>query len=226
MNRRTSKSPPPQLPLSTLGFPQHPSSSHVHCDSGQPDSKTRRYDRQLRYAYRELHISKQCPYTFHSLWAATGQSALENARILVISASATSTSILKNLVLPGIGHFTILDDAKVSPQDAGNNFFLEGPSSIGKSRAEEAVRLLSELNDGVEGKADTSSLDDILDTNPSYLASFTVVIAHNLGTRLLDKLSTLLWSDASYPVLVAVRSAGFLADFSIQFREHTSAYML
>ncbi len=81
----------------------------------------------------------------------------KRSRILVLSSSATSTSILKNLVLPGIGHFTILDDAITSTADAGNNFFLEGPSSIGKHRASEAVRLLAELNDGVTGEAVTST---------------------------------------------------------------------
>ncbi|KAJ7108524.1 hypothetical protein C8R44DRAFT_884599 [Mycena epipterygia] len=169
----------------------------------QPDSKTRRYDRQLR------------------LWAASGQSALENSRLLVISGSATSTSVLKNLVLPGVGHFTILDPATVSPRDAGNNFFLEGDSSIGKSRAQEAVRLLAELNEGVEGKANTSSLQDILDTNPGYFASYTLVIAHNLEPKLLERLSTLLWADDTLPTLVVVNSAGFLGEFFIQFHEHT-----
>ncbi|KAG2142940.1 hypothetical protein DEU56DRAFT_884437 [Suillus clintonianus] len=168
-----------------------------------PDTKTRRYDRQLR------------------LWAATGQSALESSRLLVISGSATSTSILKNLVLPGIGHFTILDHAKVSHSDAGNNFFLEGFDSIGKSRSEEAVRLLSELNDGVEGRADTRTLESILESHPEFITSFTIVIAHNLDHTLLNKLSALLWKDAKYPPLMVVRSAGFLADFYIQFHEHT-----
>ncbi|KAG2033554.1 hypothetical protein BDR03DRAFT_925430 [Suillus americanus] len=168
-----------------------------------PDTKTRRYDRQLR------------------LWAATGQSALESSRVLLISGSATSTSILKNLVLPGIGHFTILDDAKVSHSDAGNNFFLEGYNSIGKSRAEEAVRLLSELNDSVEGCADTRTLGSILESHPEWITSFTIIIAHNLDHTLLNKLSALLWKDAKYPPLVVVRSAGFLADFNIQFHEHT-----
>ncbi|KAG6918799.1 hypothetical protein DXG01_011551 [Tephrocybe rancida] len=175
----------------------------VTISADQPDSKTRRYDRQLR------------------LWAATGQSALEDAHILVISGSATATSILKNLVLPGVGKFTILDHARVTPEDAGNNFFLEGPSSIGKSRAEEAVRLLGELNDGVVGTADTSNVEELLDNNPSYFSSFTIVVAHNLGPKLLDRLSTLLWSDDSLPTLVAIRSAGFLAEFFIQFHEHT-----
>ncbi|ESK92748.1 nedd8 activating enzyme e1 subunit 1 [Moniliophthora roreri MCA 2997] len=169
---------------------------------GQPDNKTRRYDRQLR------------------LWAASGQAALENARILVISGSATSTSILKNLVLPGIGHFTILDHTKVTPEDAGNNFFLEGPSSIGKSRAEEAVRLLLELNEGVEGKADNRDIADVLESDPSYITSFSLVIAHNLHPSLLDKLSMLLWSDLLNPSLIVVNSAGFLAEFFIQYHEH------
>lgn len=131
---------------------------------------------------------------------------------------------MKNLVLPGIGHFTIIDHAKVSHSDAGNNFFLEGYNSIGKSRAEEAVQLLSELNDGVEGRADTRTLESILESHPEWITSFTIVISHNLDHALLNKLSALLWKDAKYPPLVVVRSAGFLADFYIQFHEHTSAY--
>ena len=161
-----------------------------------------------------------------SLWAATGQSALESARVLVLSSSATSTSILKNLVLPGIGHFTILDHTTVSQADAGNNFFLEGLTSIGKKRATEAVMLLCELNDSVDGRADTRQLDTLIDSDPNWLASFTVVIAHNLDGPILSKLSSALWDHPSHPPLIVVRSAGFLAEFFIQFREHTSACTL
>ncbi|KZT21923.1 hypothetical protein NEOLEDRAFT_1138679 [Neolentinus lepideus HHB14362 ss-1] len=171
--------------------------------TGQPDNKTRRYDRQLR------------------LWAATGQAALESSRILVIGASATSTSIMKNLVLPGIGHFTILDHREVTPEDAGNNFFFEGQKSIGKRRADEAVRLLGELNDSVEGRADHGNVEEILNSNPDYFLQFSLVIAHNLQPALLDKLAKFLWSDSSHPTLMVVRSAGFVAEFFIQFHEHT-----
>jgi NEDD8-activating enzyme E1 regulatory subunit len=139
----------------------------------------------------------------------------------VISGSATSTSILKNLVLPGIGHFTILDHATVTPEDAGNNFFLEGPSSIGKNRAEEAVRLLKELNDSVEGVADKKDVSELVEKNSKYFADFTVVIAHNLEEKVLQKLSKLLWEDPLYPLLVVIRSSGFLGEFYIQFHEHT-----
>jgi NEDD8-activating enzyme E1 regulatory subunit len=154
------------------------------------------------------------------LWAASGQTALESSNVLVISASATSTSILKNLVLPGIGRFTIIDDQLVSQQDAGNNFFLDGYHSIGKSRAEEAVALLCELNDSVEGKADISNFEQRLQSDPSFLTSFSLIVAHNLHPNVLEKLSGFLWSDPTYPTLIVVRSAGFLAEFFIQFHEH------
>ncbi|TFY68145.1 hypothetical protein EVG20_g3676 [Dentipellis fragilis] len=168
----------------------------------QPDNKTRRYDRQLR------------------LWAATGQHALETSRILVLSSSATSTSIMKNLVLPGIGHFTLLDPTITTARDAGNNFFLAGPDSIGKHRAQEAVPLLGELNDGVEGTADVRSVHDVLESDPAYFKSFSLVISHNLDSPTVEKLSRLLWTDPLSPPLIVVRSAGFLADFYIQFHEH------
>lgn len=169
----------------------------------QPDNKTRRYDRQLR------------------LWAASGQNALESARILVLSASATSTAVLKNLVLPGIGHFTLLDPATVSAADAGNNFFLAGPASVGKPRAAEAVPLLRELNESVQGDAVIKHVDDLLadDDGRAYIRGFSLVIAHNLPTSSLDSLSRLLWEDIGDPPLIVVRSAGFLADFFIQFHE-------
>jgi amyloid beta precursor protein binding protein 1 len=173
--------------------------------SAQPDNKTRRYDRQLR------------------LWAASGQSALERSRILVLGADATSTSILKNLVLPGIGHFTLVDDKIVTGADAGNNFFLDGWDSVGKNRASEAVSLLRELNDGVEGDADTRSIKAAIG-DKEWLKTFTIVIAHNLDKNLLDELAATLWEDIMSPHLIVIRSAGFLAEFYIQFHDHTSTF--
>jgi NEDD8-activating enzyme E1 regulatory subunit len=159
-----------------------------------------------------------------SLWAATGQAALESSRILVIGASATATSILQNLVLPGIGHFTILDHRDVTPADAGNNFFLEGPASIGKKRAEEAVRLLLELNDGVSGAADTRDIAQLLqeEAGRAWIKGFSLVIAHNLTEKTLSDLSTLLWEDIEAPPFVVVKSAGFIAEFYFQYHEHQS----
>lgn len=109
-----------------------------------PSSKERKYDRQLR------------------LWAASGQQALEGSRVLLVNSDGPwgnkSTGVpgvagvetLKNLVLPGIGGFTIVDPALVTEPDLGINFFVEN-ESLGKSRAKETCRLLKELNPDVEG---------------------------------------------------------------------------
>jgi len=103
-----------------------------------PTAKEKKYDRQLR------------------LWGASGQIALEETHILLINngPGVTGVETLKNLVLPGVGQFTILDSAVVSEADLGVNFFLED-ESLGKFRAAEAVKLLMELNPGVRGHAVT-----------------------------------------------------------------------
>jgi amyloid beta precursor protein binding protein 1 len=113
-----------------------------------PSSKERKYDRQLR------------------LWAASGQQALEQSHVLLINSDGpiddadttvggvVGVETLKNLVLPGVGGFTIVDPATVTEPDLGVNFFLE-ESSLGKSRAEETCRLLKELNPDVDGSFET-----------------------------------------------------------------------
>lgn len=97
----------------------------------RPDAHTQRYDRQLR------------------LWASSGQASLESAHVLLIGASHLGAQVLKNLILPGIGSFTVLDNQRVGRNDIGNNFFLE-PESVGSPRASEVARYLSELNPSVK----------------------------------------------------------------------------
>ena len=60
-----------------------------------------KYDRQLR------------------LWGAHGQYKLSQSRILLLGASGSGSETLKNLILPQIGIFTIVDDAKVTAKDLG-----------------------------------------------------------------------------------------------------------
>lgn len=99
-----------------------------------PSSKEKKYDRQLR------------------LWAASGQQALEEAHVLLVNSGpgVVGVEALKNLILPGIGNFTIVDDAIVTEADLGVNFFLD-EGSLGRWRAEESWKLLLELNPDVTG---------------------------------------------------------------------------
>ena len=53
-------------------------------------------------------------YVGHKLTYGQVQAALERASVCLVNAEAVGTEILKSLVLPGLGNFTILDPATVS----------------------------------------------------------------------------------------------------------------
>lgn len=164
-----------------------------------PTEKATRYDRQLR------------------LWGDHGQILLEAAHVCLINASAIGTEILKNLVLPGIGAFTILDDRKVSVGDLGNNFFFD-KSCIGKSRAVSAATLLQELNSEVKSHGVEKNVMSITKEEPDFFKSFAVVIATEMTEPLLLELAKILWQ-RSVPLLVA-RSYGFLGYLRLACAEH------
>lgn len=57
------------------------------------------------------------------------------SHLCVLGSTAVGTETLKNLVLPGCGNITIVDDATVTDGDLGNNFFVT-EADVGSSRAE------------------------------------------------------------------------------------------
>ncbi|KIS66093.1 uncharacterized protein UMAG_05834 [Mycosarcoma maydis] len=170
----------------------------------RPSAHTQRYDRQLR------------------LWASSGQSSLEKSRILVIGASALSAQVLKNLVLPGIGSFVLLDDSIVDGADLGVNFFLQPGESEGKYAAEEMCRLLTEMNTSVASEAKLENPASLLQSDPSFYAGFTLVISVNQSRSFDLALSDALWalqSPSPQVPLLRVRSAGMLAEMQISLKE-------
>lgn len=76
-----------------------------------------KYDRQIR------------------LWGGHGQKILANSNVLLLGANPSGTETLKNLILPAVGRFTVVDGDLVTARDCGNNFFVT-QDSIGKPRAE------------------------------------------------------------------------------------------
>lgn len=189
--------------MSSVGaHPLPPTDSSL---TGQrPSAHTQRYDRQLR------------------LWASSGQSSLEKSRILVIGASALSAQILKNLVLPGIGSFVLLDDAIVDAADMGVNFFLQPGESEGKYAAEEMCRLLTEMNSSVASEAKLENPMSMLQAHPGFFANFTLVISVSQTHSFDLALSELLWSlepPSPQVPLLRVRSAGMLAHMQISLKE-------
>ena len=143
------------------------------------------------------------------LWGDHGQASLENCQVCLINATGLGTEILKSLVLPGIGGFTIVDGKKVTEEDLGIkwvisfsdafsiyfifsyvvvydvfccSFFLDS-ESIGKPRALIATQLLLELNQDVKGDYVDESIEQLLENNPNFFSNFSVVIATSITER-------------------------------------------
>lgn len=66
------------------------------------------------------------------------------------SCDPVGVETLKNLVLPGIGHITIVDDEIITEADVENNFFTP-QQYLGKNRGEIVLELLLEMNPDVKG---------------------------------------------------------------------------
>ena len=80
---------------SVLLSPVSPDQSVDFPDVTQDKTKWKeRNDRQLR------------------LWGMHGQARIEATNVLLLNASAVGGEVLKNIVLPGFGKYTIVDDKK------------------------------------------------------------------------------------------------------------------
>ena len=158
-----------------------------------------KYDRQLR------------------LWGSNGQRALMTAHILLINADAVGTETLKNLVLPGIGRFTVLDDRKVSAEDVGNNFFVTA-DAVGLPRAEVVTKLLCEMNPDVAGFAITAYPANDGSVGAEFWSQFSLVVAANVPEMQLLGLASVCW-ECRVP-LMAVRSYGLLGTVRLQLAQH------
>lgn len=159
-------------------------------------SDEQRYDRQLR------------------LWQSTGQGLLELSKVCLVNATSTGCEVLKNLVLPNVGGFTIIDGAKVAAEDLSANFFLE-ESDVGELRASAATRVLLELNVSVEGRSVDQSLDQVI--GHIDWSEFSLVILSGRIGKCGDELVDRLWL-LGVPVVV-VDSVGFYGCVKIVVRE-------
>jgi amyloid beta precursor protein binding protein 1 len=82
---------------------------------------------------------------------------------LLIGADAVGTETLKNLVLPGIGKFTIIDNAKVTQRDLGHDFFVS-EEDIGLDKCEVVCKMMVEMNPDVKGAWIVSSVADFINS--------------------------------------------------------------
>lgn len=180
-----------------------------------------KYDRQLRLWGAAGQVSAHATSSFcivHRLTSErTVQTALMESRILLLTASATGTETLKNLVLPGCGFITVVDADTVSARDVGNNFFVTA-ESIGKPRAQVALELLLEMNDDVKGDYIVRDPLDLILNSPDLLSSYTLIIATQLPEPTLRTVAQAAW--ARNVPLLAARTYGLLGYLRVVKREH------
>ena len=164
--------------------------------------KNTKYDRQLR------------------LWETSGQLRLELSHICLVNATSTGSELLKNLILPGIGKFTIIDDGVVTQERISGNFFLL-KQDIGKQLAPSLCGKLNELNSDVKGNSICKSLESVLESEPpTFWSQFSIVaISDYTPAPQLKALKDILWSQ-SIPLIV-VNTVGFYGSLHLITSETT-----
>jgi NEDD8-activating enzyme E1 regulatory subunit len=168
-----------------------------------PTAKEKKYDRQLR------------------LWAASGQRALEESHILLIigedafgsNSSVAGVETLKNLILPGIGRYTIADAAEVQESDLGINFFLN-EADLNKPRAEGMRWCLQELNPDVQGHSIVEPASQWIPRPDSMKPYNLIVLCAPIQQDILDTIYACA-SQSSTPIIY-IQSVGFYSSFSVQ----------
>lgn len=125
------------------------------------------YDRQIR------------------LWGMRAQERMRQAHVLLVNLGSLGTEIVKNIVLSGIGHVTILDNCVVTEQDLGTQFF-QSAELVGKPR----------LND--------ISLGRIRALNPR------VIVDTVTDMNILSEPNSQFWGQFSVAVLTELRGADLL----------------
>jgi len=126
-------------------------------DATQSESLTREeaqiYDRQIR------------------LWGVEAQQRLRKAKILVAGAGGLGNEVIKNILLSGIKHMTILDSQKLSHENASAQF-LSPEASVDEYRSKTCMSRAKDLNPMVDIVADTQQLHE---KSEEFFQGFDVV---------------------------------------------------
>lgn len=119
-----------------------------------------KYDRQLR------------------LWGREGQRRLGSARLLVLGSSATATETLKNLVLPGVGSFTIVSVSKRRRRRWGGRRTRQSMKNPGHLAPRRAAAPVSNCATTTHAAVlvDATSTTAAADRDVSSLASFLPIL--------------------------------------------------
>lgn len=137
------------------------------------------------------------------------------SNILCLGAGSSMTEALKNLILPGCGHFTIVDPRMVTERDLGNNFFVT-VQDIGKPLAEATLKNLLELNEDVKGESVVCDISKFVEENS--LKDYSIVIVSNLPIQFVVPIDNAC-RELNIP-LIYCHSYGMIGHIRLSYKEH------
>ena len=108
----------------------------------------------------------------HELITWWDQSALANAKVLVVGAGALGNEVVKNLVLVGVGHVEVCDMDTIENSNLARCVFFR-PSDVGQYKAEVLAKRAQELYDEVTVVAHRLPIQRL---GTGYLRNFDLVI--------------------------------------------------
>lgn len=155
------------------------------------------YDRQIR------------------LWGLEAQTNIRSARVLLINVGAIGTEITKNIVLSGVGHFSILDNNHlVTEEDLGSQFFLTS-TDVGTLRSDAIKDKIMDLNPRVEFSIEADTFEELISKRND---KYDIVIGTELNKNQIIQLNK--WSRSNnIPLYVAGSNGlfGYIFADLIQF---------
>jgi amyloid beta precursor protein binding protein 1 len=138
--------------------------------------------------------------------------------ICVLGSGPTAAEAMKNMVLPGCGKITVIDDAEVLPRDVGNNFFVSA-AAVGQARGKVVVDNLVEMNDDVSGCYEEGSPAEYMSREDlSWADKHDLVIVTDCPMHQVARLADHVYSHGN--CLVIARTYGLLGHVRVVCREH------
>jgi amyloid beta precursor protein binding protein 1 len=152
------------------------------------------------------------------LWGGHGQKKLAHSHVILLGSSSMGSESLKNLALPGLGKFTIVDDAKVTERDFGNEFLVTR-DDLGKAKAEVLAYMLTEMNPDVKGEHVNMSPQEFIEKHADKLEACNLIMCCDATQADSVKLGQIC--DKNNISLMVLRQYGMLASLRVYKQEQT-----
>jgi ubiquitin-activating enzyme E1 len=140
---------------------------------------------------------------------------MQNADVLLSGLGGLGVEIAKNVILGGVKSLTLHDDKNTTIKDLSSQFYLN-KCSIGKNRAENCLKQLSELNNYVTTSIIAGELSDIV------IKKYRVVVLTDASAREQKRIGDIC--HANNIALITADTKGLFGQIFCDFGENFIVY--